>query len=362
LELKRTPFYQRIVEAGGRMVPFAGYHMPIEFTGIVEEHLAVRNRAGIFDVSHMGEISVSGEGAADYVNRLTTNDVAALDLMQVQYTAMLNDKGGVIDDLLVYRRKFDYLLVVNAVNVERDFGWISERAPEGVTVRNLSDETAQLAVQGPAAVEMIAAICDDDVSGLGSFRAMGVTIAGVPCLVSRTGYTGEDGLEIYAGQEKALALWDAIMKAGSSPVPIGLGARDSLRLEMAFRLHGSDMDETTTVLEAGLGWIVRMDKGDFFGRDVLVRQKAEGIKKRLIGLKSDARRFPRPGYPVLAGDRQVGVVASGGFSPSLKCGIALAYVEAGLAKRSTEFRIDIRGNKIEAKYVKGPFYKKPVTE
>jgi len=362
LELKKTPFYDRLIEAGGRMVPFAGYHMPIEFSGIVEEHLAVRSGAGIFDVSHMGEISVSGEGAAEYVNKLTTNDVAVLDLMQVQYTAMLNNEGGVIDDLLVYRRKFDHLLVVNAVNVARDFAWISERAPEGVRVRNLSDETAQLAVQGPGAVEMIAAVCDDAVAGLGSFRSMGANIGGVPCLVSRTGYTGEDGLEIYAGVDKAVALWDAIMKAEPRPAPIGLGARDSLRLEMALRLHGPDMDETITPLEAGLGWIVKLDKGDFFGKEALVAQKAEGLKKRLIGLRSDARRFPRPGYAVWADGREVGRVASGGFSPSLKCGIALAYVEAGLAKRSTEFQIDIRGNRIDAELVKGPFYKRPEPE
>ncbi len=362
MELKKTPFHDRLVDLGGRMVAFAGFHMPIEFAGIVEEHLAVRSGAGIFDVSHMGEISVSGEGAADYVNRLTTNDVAALDLMQVHYTAMLNDEGGVIDDLLVYRRKFDYLLVVNAGNVARDFAWISERAPEGVRVKNLSDETAQLAVQGPGAVEMIAAVCGDDVAGLASFRCMGVTIGEVPCLVSRTGYTGEDGLEIYAGADKAAALWDAIMKAGRRPAPIGLGARDSLRLEMAFRLHGSDMDESTTPLEAGLGWIVKLDKGDFFGKEVLVRQKAEGLEKKLIGLVSDARRFPRPGYGVWVDEREVGRVASGGFSPSLKCGIALAYVEAGFAKRSSEFQIDIRGNRIDAKYVKGPFYKGPEPE
>jgi aminomethyltransferase len=229
-------------------------------------------------------------------------------------------------------------------------------------VRNLTEQKAQLAIQGPEAVEMIAAICDDDVAGLGSFRSMGATIGGVPCLVSRTGYTGEDGLEIYAGTDHAVALWETIMNAGRKPAPIGLGARDSLRLEAALRLHGSDMDETTTPLEAGLGWIVKMDKGDFFGREVLERQKAEGLKKRLIGLKSDARRFPRPGYPVWAAGREVGRVASGGFSPSLKCGIALSYVEAGLAKRSTEFQIDIRGNKIDASYVKGPFYKRPEPE
>ncbi len=359
MEAKKTPFYDRQVKLGGRMVEFAGFYMPIQFAGIVEEHLAVRSDAGIFDVSHMGEISVSGEGSAEYVNRLTTNDVASLDLLQAQYTAMLNDEGGVIDDLLVYRRKFDYLLVVNAVNVERDFEWISDHAPEGVTVRNLSEETAQVAVQGPRAVELVDGICDDSLATLGSFRSMGATIGGVPCLVSRTGYTGEDGLEIYTGADGAGALYDAIMNAESPPAPIGLGARDSLRLEVAFRLHGSDMDETTTPLEAGLGWIVKMDKGDFFGKDVLVRQKAEGVKRRLIGLVSDARRFPRSGYPVRVGDREVGRVTSGGYSPSLERGIALAYVEAEYAKSKTRFEIDIRGQRIEASYVKGPFYKKP---
>lgn len=359
MEAKKTPFYDRQVKLGGRMVEFAGFYMPMQFAGIVEEHLTVRSDAGIFDVSHMGEISVSGEGAAEYVNRVTTNDAASLDLLQAQYSAMLNDRGGVIDDLLVYRRKFDYLLVVNAVNVDRDFGWISDHAPEGVSVRNLSDETAQVAVQGPRAVELMDGICDDSLAGLGSFRSMGATIGGVPCLVSRTGYTGEDGLEIYTGADGAGALYDAIMNVERPPAPVGLGARDSLRLEMAFRLHGSDMDETTTPLEAGLGWIVKMDKGDFFGKEALVRQKAQGVKKRLIGLVSDAKRFPRAGYPVWADGREAGRVTSGGFSPSLKRGIALAYVEAGLAKQSARFEIDVRGQKIEASYVKGPFYKRP---
>jgi aminomethyltransferase len=187
---------------------------------------------------------------------------------------------------------------------------------------------------------------------------MGATIAGIPCLVSRTGYTGEDGLEIYSGVDGARDLWDAIMGAGSGPAPIGLGARDSLRLEMAFRLHGSDMDETTTPLEAGLGWIVKLDKGDFFGREALLRQKEQGVPRRLVGLETEARRFPRPGHAVLVDNREVGRVTSGGFSPSLRRGIALAYVEAGHAKRNTDFRIDIRGQKVEARYVKGPFYKK----
>jgi aminomethyltransferase len=359
LELRKTPFYDRLVELGGRMVPFAGYHMPLQFKGIVDEHLSVRNAVGIFDVSHMGEISVSGEGALEYVDRLTTNEVSKLDPFQAHYTAMLNDDGGVIDDLLVYRRKFDYLLVVNAVNIERDVSWVTGRAPGGVSVNDLSDETAEIAVQGPAAKELMEAVCGNNVGSLGFFRSMGATLGNVPCLVSRTGYTGEDGFEIYAPASGALELWDMFMKGRPTPVPCGLGARDSLRLEAGLRLHGNDMDESTTPYEAGLGWIVKIDKGDFFGRDALIRQKAEGVPRKLVGLVSDAKRFPRPGYAVWSDERQIGKVTSGGFSPTLGCGIALASVETGFAKRDTRFFIDVRGQKIDARFQKGPFYKRP---
>jgi len=362
LELKKTPFYDRHVEAGGRMVAFAGYEMPIEFSGGVDEHLSVRNHLGIFDVSHMGEITISGDGAMDYVNMLTTNDVRGLDLFQAQYTAMLNDRGGIIDDLVVYRRKYDYLLVVNAVNAERDLAWIGERVPGDVTVKDMSAETAQIAVQGPKAAGLVERVCGESVAKLGYFRSMGARIANSPCLVSRTGYTGEDGLEIYLDVMGAAEVWDALVGGEPKPVPCGLGARDSLRLEMAFRLHGNDMDETTTPFEAGLGWMVKMEKADFFGKKALIEQKQEGIPKRLIGLVSEARRFPRPGYGVWSGDRKVGTVTSGGFSPSLGRGIALAYVESGYAAKDRGFRIDARGRMIEAAFVKGPFYKKPKTE
>jgi len=362
LELKKTPFYDKHIEAGGRMVPFAGYEMPIEFSGSVEEHLAVRNSLGIFDVSHMGEITISGEGALDYVNMLTTNDVRSLDLFQAQYSALLNHHGGIIDDLVVYRRKYDYLLVVNAVNAERDLAWITEHAPGNVVVKDMSEETAQIAVQGPQAAGLVEEVSGESISGLAYFRSMGARIANSPCLLSRTGYTGEDGFEIYVDTMGAGEVWDALAKGEPGPVPCGLGARDSLRLEMAFRLHGNDMDETTTPFEAGLGWIVKIEKGDFFGKEALIEQKKQGVPRRLIGLVSDARRFPRPGYDVLSGGRRIGTVTSGGYSPSLGKGIALAYVETEYARKSVDFRIDVRGQLIEARLVKGPFYKKPKAE
>jgi aminomethyltransferase len=336
--------------------------MPMEFTGTIDEHLGVRNEVGIFDVSHMGEMSISGDKATEYVDRLTTNDASGLDLCQVQYTTMLNDEGGIIDDLLVYHRKFDYLLVINAANIERDVAWVTEHAPAGVRVENQSDTTGQVALQGPKAAGIMAEICGETVAGLAPFRAMGAGIGDTPCLVSRTGYTGEDGFEIYTGADKIGAVWDVLMEASPTPKPCGLGARDTLRLEAALRLHGTDMDETTTPYEAGLGWVVKLDKGDFYGKDALVRQRQEGLPRKLIGLKSEARHFPRHGCKVLAENKGIGQVTSGGFSPSLECGIALAYVETGFANKDTDFKIDIRGQLIEAAYVKGPFYKRPHAE
>jgi aminomethyltransferase len=359
VEPKKTPLYEKHVKLGGKMVPFAGFMMPVEFTGIVDEHLSVRSEVGIFDVSHMGEISVSGDGALEYVNRLVANDVSELDLCQALYATMLNDAGGIIDDMLVYRRKFDYLLVPNAANAGRVFAWMTEHAPAGLRIENQSDATGQIAVQGPRAMEVMVGISGDGFEGLKYFRSMGAQVGDVLCLVSRTGYTGEDGVEIYADAARIGEVWDVIMAQDPRPKPCGLGARDTLRLEASLRLHGSDIDETTTPLEAGLGWTVKMDKGDFYGREALVRQQEEGLARRLIGLRSQARRFPRRGCKVLTGDRPIGEVTSGGFSPTLQCGIALAYVETALARSETEFKIDVRGQLIDATYVKGPFYRRP---
>lgn len=359
MDLKKTPLYDRHVELGGKMVAFAGFAMPVEFTGIVDEHLSVRTGVGLFDVSHMGEISVSGDRAVEYVDRLTTNDVANLDPFQARYTTMLNDKGGIIDDLLVYRRKYDYLLVVNAANTRRALGWVIERAPADVRIDDLSDETGQIAVQGPKAKDLMVKVCGANVAGLGRFRSMGAAIGGAPCLVSRTGYTGEDGFEIYTNAVSACGVWDILTQGKPTPKACGLGARNTLRLEAALRLHGTDMDESTTPLEAGLGWTVKLDKGDFFGREALVRQMKEGVPRRLVGLRSEAKRFPRQGSTVLTGDRRIGEVTSGGFSPSLKCGIALAYVQSDFANSDTDFKIDVRGELIEATFEKGAFYRRP---
>ena len=353
---RKTPLYDRHVSHGGNLVEFAGFHMPVQYKGIIEEHRAVRENVGVFDVSHMGEFTVSGGGAPEYLNAVTTNDVSALEPYQVQYSAILNDDGGVIDDLVLYRRAADYLLVVNAANTARDFEWLTGKLVSGVELENISDTIGQLAVQGPKAEELMGPIVRDDISGLRYYHSMESEVAGAPCLISRTGYTGEDGFEIYVDASRASDVWDALFAGDPEPLPCGLGARDTLRLEMAFRLHGSDMDETTTPLEAGLGWIVKMDKGDFIGRDVLEKQKVEGLTRKLVGLRAEGRRFPRRGFTVLAGGEEAGTVTSGGFSPSLGCGIALAYVARPYARKSSDFSIDVRGEKIEADFVKGPFY------
>lgn len=358
MEPKKTPLYEKHVELGGSMVEFAGFSMPLKFSGIVEEHTAVRKSVGVFDVSHMGEFKVSGDAALEFLNMVTTNDVSALEPYQVQYSAILNEDGGIIDDLVLYRRAADYLLVVNAVNTARDYEWLSSRLIDGARLDNVSDQIGQIAVQGPMAGRLMGPLAGDDLSRLGYYRAMESTVAGVKCLISRTGYTGEDGFEVYADASTAPRVWDAVSTGSPAPVPCGLGARDTLRLEMAFRLHGSDMDETTTPLEAGLGWIVKMEKGRFIGSEVLAGQKRDGLKRRMVGLKSSSRRFPRRGCSVWVGEEKVGNVTSGGFSPSLDCGIALAYVAAPFAKRDSDFRIEVRGEKVKAEYVKGPFYKK----
>lgn len=355
--IKDTPLYSKHVELGARIVPFAGFRMPVEYSGIVEEHLGVRSAVGIFDVSHMGEISVSGPGALAFVNGVTTNDASKLEPFQAQYSAVLNDNGGVIDDLLVYRRPDDYLMVPNAANADRVWGWLNAHAGGRVRLFNLSEATGQIAVQGPKSQDLVQPLCSDDLTRIGYYHSLVTRVAGVECFVSRTGYTGEDGFEIYAAAAEIGAVWEGLTQGSPAPTPCGLGARDTLRLEMAFRLHGSDMDETTTPLEAGLGWIVKMDKGPFVGRDALAAQASRGVPKRIVGLRTESRRFPRHGYPVVVEGKAVGKVTSGGFAPSLGCGVALAYVESAFASASNSFKIDVRGQMIDAVYNKGPFYK-----
>jgi aminomethyltransferase len=338
------------------MVPFAGFIMPVDYAGIVAEHLSVRQAVGMFDVSHMGEMTVSGPDALVFLNRMTTNDVARLDLGQVQYTTVLNERGGVIDDLLVYRRSGDYFLVPNAANAARVWDWLASKAGPGVRLQNLSSKTGQIAVQGPRTADLVQPLCSRDLSGLGYYHFVLAEVAGVECLVSRTGYTGEDGFELYAAAAAVGEVWDRLMAGSPRPQPCGLGARDTLRLEMAFRLHGSDMDESVTPLEAGLGWVVKMDKGDFIGRAALAAQTEQGVPRRLVGLKTESRRVPRPGHRVFVDGGDVGVVTSGGPSPSLGGGVALARIEASASKASG-FKIDVRGEMVGAAQVKGPFYK-----
>jgi len=266
------------VKLGGKMVAFAGFWMPVEFSGIVSEHQSVRQAVGLFDVSHMGEIAVRGAGALKWLYWVTTNDLAKLALFQGQYTTILNDRGGVIDDLIIYRRPDDYLLVPNASNKDRVLGWLTSHVRPGVAVEDLSAATGQIAVQGPLAADLVASIGDDSLREIAYFHSGNFTLAGVPCLVSRTGYTGEDGFEIYCEAARTGKIWDSLMAAKPEPRPCGLGARDTLRLEMAYRLHGADMDETTTPLEAGLGWVVKMDKGDFIGKAALRNQMERGVR------------------------------------------------------------------------------------
>ena len=340
------------------MVAFAGYYMPVEYSGIVKEHQAVRRDVGVFDVSHMGEIAVGGAEALEWLNWVTTNDVSKLAPFQGQYSAVLNDRGGVIDDLIVYRRAHDYLLVPNASNADRVFAWLSQRVRGGVALDDQGAGTGQIAVQGPRAAEVIAKLAGEAVTAIGYFHAVDAPIADVPCFISRTGYTGEDGFEIYMTAGRAERVWDLLAAASPKPSPCGLGARDTLRLEMAYRLHGSDMDDTTTPLEAGIGWVVKMDKGDFIGRAALSEQAERGVPRRLIGLRTESKRFPRHGYPVVGDGKVVGKVTSGGFSPSLECGIALAYVESAWAGPDKHLKIDIRGQMVDTAFQKGPFYKR----
>jgi aminomethyltransferase len=360
IELERTPLHAEHVRLGAKMVPFAGYDMPVQYpSGITAEHRSVRERAGIFDVSHMGEFEIRGPAALDLVQRISVNDASRLAVGQAQYSAMCTEEGGIVDDLLVYRYADHFMLVVNASNRQKDLRWI-ERAASGldVAVVDRSDEIALIAIQGPLAREIVRPLAGFPVEEIGYYRFRMGEVAGVPATVSGTGYTGEDGFELYVPASEATKLWGALMAAGEEKGlrPAGLGARDSLRLEMGYPLYGNDLDDAHTPLEAGLGWLTKLDKGDFIGRDALVRQKAEGVGRRLVGIVLTERGFPRPGYTVLAGDAEVGVVTSGTVSPTLGEGIAMAYVPADLATPDTELGVDLRGRSAGAIVVRPPFY------
>ncbi|MDR7557097.1 MAG: glycine cleavage system aminomethyltransferase GcvT [Armatimonadota bacterium] len=359
--LKRTSLYPAHLRRGARLVEFGGWEMPVQYAGIVEEHRAVRTAAGLFDVSHMGEVEVEGPGALDTVQRLITNDAARLEVGAGLYSPMCLPTGGIVDDLTVFRmgeRRF--LFVVNAATTDKDLAWIHEHAVNAA-VRNRSAEIALLALQGPRASAILARLTRPGSADLPFFHIVeGVDVAGVRCFISRSGYTGEDGFEIGCPWDEAPRLWETLLDAGREEglVPVGLGARDTLRLEAALMLYGNDIDETTTPLEAPLGWTVKLDKGEFIGREALLRQKQEGVRRRLVGFEMRDRAIPRRGYTLLAGGRAIGRATSGTFGPWVQKGIGLGYVPPEFARPGVEIDVEVRGQPVRAVVVRLPFYKR----
>ncbi len=342
------------------MVPFAGFYMPVAYRGITEEHRKVRSSVGVFDLSHMGEFRITGSRALDFLQKMTTNDVAKLAVGDVQYSLMCHPEGGIVDDLLVYRLPGEYLLVVNAANIEKDFDWLSSHKPEGVALTDESDQTALIAIQGPRSEAVVAKLTDFDLSKLGYYKAVRAKVSGQEILFSRTGYTGEDGFELYMPPEKAEFFWRKIMEAGRQfdIEPIGLGARDTLRLEMKYMLYGNDIDAATNPIEAGLGWVVKLNKGNFIGRGPIEKMKTEGPKRKLAAFEMLEKSIPRKGCLIYTATQKAGEVTSGTFSPSLEKGVGLGYVPSILSAVGTKLEIDIRGKKSPAAVVPAPFYQK----
>jgi aminomethyltransferase len=361
--MKNTAFTQIHESQGAKMLPFAGYNMPIQFSGINDEHETVRNRLGIFDVSHMGEIWVKGPNALAFIQYVTTNDASVLFDGKVQYSCLPNGKGGIVDDLLVYRVNAEtYLLVVNASNVEKDWEWMVSQNKVGAILYNASDEIAQLAIQGPLALKAMQKLTSTPVTDMEYYTFKKLDFAGVKDVIfATTGYTGSGGCEIYMANEDAVKIYNAVMEAGAEYgiKPIGLAARDTLRLEMGFCLYGNDIDDTTSPIEAGLGWITKFtDAKDFINKDIFLKQKTEGTSRRLVGFELIDKGVPRHGYDVVdASGNKIGVVTSGTMGPSVKKGIGMAYVPMAFAKSGSEIFISIRDKAIKAQVVKMPFYK-----
>ena len=358
--LKRTSLHGEHVALGAKMVEFGGWDMPVQYSGIIEEHQAVRQAAGLFDVSHMGEFRVRGAGAEAFVQHVVANDVARLAPDQALYTQFTRPDGGTVDDLLVYRQPDGFLLVVNASNIAKDWDWLMGHKPADVELTDESDATAMLALQGPKAIAIMeAALGGESLAGLGSFHWRDGTVAGIPVVVARTGYTGEDGVEVFCETSHGPALWRALLAAGQAHglKPAGLGARDTLRLEAGLPLYGHELTDEISPVMAGHGWSVKPAKGPFLGSDVLARQKAGEVAKKVVGLQMAGRNIARQGYAVFAGDRRVGEVVSGTFSPTLQAPIATALVDADAA--AGPLSVEIRGTKHDAAIAKLPFYRRP---
>jgi aminomethyltransferase len=356
--LKRTPLHDVHAALGAKIVPFAGYEMPVQYPGgITAEHKLVRESAGLFDVSHMGEFWINGARAVDFVNYVTTNNVAALAVGQVHYSTILNERGTILDDCLVYRFADRIMMVVNASNASKDLAHISRFAERyGVSLHDASDEMALLALQGPKAAEVLQTLTATDLGTIRYYHFVEGEVGGHRAIISRTGYTGEDGFELYVDNAMATPIWNAVMATGRVQ-PAGLGARDTLRLEMGMALYGNDIDDTVTPLEANLAWLVKLPKGDFVGREALVAQKEKGLSKKLIGFTMQGRNFPRHGYPVFYDGQSSGIVMSGTMSPTLGIPIGTCYLPLAGTKEGTQFEVEIRGTRLPATVVKPPFYK-----
>jgi aminomethyltransferase len=354
----RTPLYDWHVAHGARMVDFAGWDMPIQYTSITDEHTAVRTGAGLFDISHMGRLSFGGGDALDLIQRVFTNNAASMKDFQARYGLVCNEAGGIRDDVLVYRWPYGWAMVVNASNREKILGWLAEhKGPRDVQVTDQTPTTAMVAVQGPRAVELCRDLTEADPAPLAYYHATPTRYRGQGCVVSRTGYTGEDGVELMVAAAQAVELWEELVQRGAKPC--GLGARDTLRLEAAMPLYGHELSEVIDPFQAGLGWAVKMDKGDFIGRSVLARHRDDPALRRRVGLEVDGQRIAREGAAVLHGGREVGRVTSGTFAPTLNRAIAMAYVDAAATAVGTPLEVDIRGKPAPAKVVPLPFYRRP---
>jgi aminomethyltransferase len=355
----RTPLFEAHQTLGAKLVDFAGWEMPVQYESVIAEHQAVRTAAGLFDVSHMGEVEFRGKGALETANDLISNDLARCADGQAVYAGLLNEEGGFVDDVVAYRFSPEHILIcVNAANRDKDFQWMSAHA-RGVAPLNRSDEFAQLALQGPKAAAILKRLTPVELDGIKTYRFTEGPVANVPCIISRTGYTGEDGFELYCPPGDASKLWFALLDEGKPDglKPAGLGARDSLRTEMKYALYGNDIDDAHSPLEAGLGWVVKFDKPAFIGKAALERQKAAGVKRKLVGFELVESGIPRHGYPVLQDGKKVGEVTSGTMGPSVKKPIGIGYVPPELAPEGSAFQVEIRGRPVAAKVVKTPFWR-----
>ncbi len=361
--LQRTPLFELYKEYGAKVIDFGGWELPVQFSSIKEEHEAVRTKAGLFDVSHMGEVSVKGPDALNFLQYVMTNDVSKLKDGGAQYTAMCYEDGGTVDDLLVYKRADeDYLLVVNAANTEKDYDWLVKNKKGDVEIQNISDDVAQLALQGPVAEQVLQKLTDYDLSEIGFFKfAEDVDLDGTKALVSRTGYTGEDGFEIYCDSQDAATLWKNILETGKEDgvQPIGLGARDTLRFEARLALYGQELTAEISPLEAGIGFAVKLKKeADFIGKEALTKQKEEGLKRKLVGIEMIEKGIPRTHYEVFKNDEKIGEVTTGTQSPTLGKNLGLAIINTEYAELGTEVEVQVRKRRLKAEVVKTPFYKR----